>query len=279
MSGRYPGHTPNPFSGRELGGLDLPADAVAAEARVARELEAAADRGTARPGADFADRVMAAVAGEPTPAPAIAAGSAVRRRSVVALLASIRDGVRVTFSRGFPAVVRAQAAALVLVAALVAGTAGVATAGALGLFDGNRDNGHPAPSQVAPTPSPLPTLSPEPSPSPTPSSEPPTESPSESGATATPEVSETAEPNDTAEPSENEGGGSGSTGTGSSGGSAGSVGGSGSDSGSGGESTSTHIARPTAMPHATEDNGGDGGGGSGTPQPSQTVTPPPTADH
>jgi uncharacterized membrane protein YgcG len=277
MSGRYPGHTPNPFSGRELGGLDLPADDVAAEARAARELEAAADRGTARPSADFADRVMAAVAVEPTPAPAVAAGSALRRLSVVGLLASIRDALRVTVSRGFPAAVRVQAAAVVLLAAVIAGTAGVATAGAVGLFNGNRDNGRPAPSVLAPTLSPEPTQSPEPSPSPTPSTSEPTESPTESGATATPEVSETAEPNDTAEPSENESGGSGSGSSGSGGSMGGSASGSGSDSGSGGDSSPTRTTRPTATPASNEDSGD--GGGSSTPKPTETATPTSTTDH
>ena len=79
MSARYPGHNPNPFSSAELGGLDLAPDEVAADGRLARDLEAVADRHTVRPSRDFTDRVMAAIADEPRPAPVVAAGSALRR--------------------------------------------------------------------------------------------------------------------------------------------------------------------------------------------------------
>ncbi len=119
MSGRYPGHRPHPFSASELGGLDLPPDELAAAGVLARELEAVADRGTVRPSGDFTDRVMAAIAAEPAPAPVLAAGSAVRRLSLAALLASIRDAARVALGTGFPLAARAQGIALVLVAALV----------------------------------------------------------------------------------------------------------------------------------------------------------------
>ena len=123
MSARYPGGNPNPFSASEIDGLDLAPDEVAADGRLARELKSVADRGTVRPSPDFADRVMSAIADEPTPAPVIAAGSAVRRLSLVGVATSVRDSVRVAFGHGFPAAARAQGVALMLVAALVVGTA------------------------------------------------------------------------------------------------------------------------------------------------------------
>jgi hypothetical protein len=257
MSARYPGHTPNPFSSSELGGLDLPPDEVAAAGRVARQLESAADRGTVKPSPDFTDRVMAAVASEPTPAPIVAAGSALRHLSLVALVASVRDAVRVTFGRGFPAAARVQAVALVLVAAVLAGSAGLATAGALGLF-GNRDQG-PAPSVVAPFVSPTPSERPEPTttPEPTPTTG-PTDGSMEPEATGTPEASETPEPGDTAEPAETHDSG-----------------------GSGGSGGTTSTPRPTRTPSATStprptENDGEHGGSSPTPTPSASASPSPS---
>lgn len=218
MSARYPGHNPNPFASAELGGMDLPADEIAADARIARELEGVADRGTVKPSADFADRVMASIANEPTPAPAVAAGSAVKRLSLVALVASVRDAVRITFGHGFPAAARAQALAVVLVALVAVGGVTAGAAGALGAF--NTDDHSPAPTTL---PTPLVTTSPSPSAEPTPTEEQPSDSlapsdspsvePSESeDPTESPEPSRSPEPTETAQP-HNSGGNSGSSGS------------------------------------------------------------------
>ena len=75
MSARYPGGNPNPFSASEIDGLDLAPDEVAADGRLARELKSVADRGTVRPSPDFADRVMSAIADEPTKLTAWMSGS------------------------------------------------------------------------------------------------------------------------------------------------------------------------------------------------------------
>jgi hypothetical protein len=143
-----------PFRPSELEGADgIGTEALAAESRLARDLEAAASRsGVAAPSTGFADRVMAAVAAEPLPAPARAAGSAVRRGALAALLVSIRDAFRVTFSGGFPALVRAQALAVVLIVAVVGGGAAYGAAAAVGILDSSP----PPPVQPSPVqPSPV----------------------------------------------------------------------------------------------------------------------------
>lgn len=263
MSARYPGELPHPFTPAELGGMDLPADELAADGQLARELEAVADRGTVTPSPDFADRVMAAVAAEPSPAPVMAAGSAVRRLSLVAFAASLRDAVRVATGAGFPAAARAQGIALALVAVLVVGTASAATAGALGLLG----------RQAAPTPGVLSSASPLESPALEPSSSPAdTASPEDSAtpsASPSPEVSESPEPSGSAEPAETndpaDSAGSGSGG-----------------SGSGGSAATPRPARtpePTATPRATEDGGGDHGSQAPQATPSETPQPSTSPDH
>ena len=126
MTAPRPGGKPGPFGPDELDGVaGLRPDELAAETRVARELEAVAVHGGVAPTSDFSDRVMAAVAAEPLPAPVIAAGSALRHGAAMGLLASLRDSFRVAFGGGFPAVVRAQALALVLVVVGVDGRRGL----------------------------------------------------------------------------------------------------------------------------------------------------------
>ena len=86
-----------------------------ATASIARELEAIADRdgGVAQ---DFTDRVMASIAAEPTPAPTVAFGVALRTRRVRSALAAIVDSFRVGLGGGGrPLAVRGQALALALV--------------------------------------------------------------------------------------------------------------------------------------------------------------------
>ena len=188
MTGDRPNGRPRPFGADELDGVTgIRPDELAAETRVARDLEGASARGGVKPSAGFTDRVMGAVAAEPVPAPVIAAGSALRHGAALGFLASIRDSFRVAFGRGFPVAVRAQALALVLVVTGVVAGSGLATAGAIGLLD-DRGSPSPAPSVAAPSPSELPSATPAPtdtpdatfeatSPSATPSSSPgPTES-------------------------------------------------------------------------------------------------------
>jgi hypothetical protein len=258
MTPRRPGDQPGPFSPAELDGLPgVAPDELVADHRVARRLEAVADRGTVRPSADFADRVMAAVAAEPSPAPARAAGAALRRLSLGGILVSFRDAWRVSFGAGFPVAARAQALALVIVAGGLLATSGVVTAGALGAF--NSHGPEPAPTTqatAAPTSTPEPTTTPEPSEVVGPNG---TIEPNQSGSPE-PSESASAEPDGTAAP----GGTPEAT------------------SGEGGGSNETHpptTPRPTRSPDATpvanptpspSNDGEDHGGASPSPTPTGT---------
>ncbi len=181
------------FDPRELlgpDGVDGMADLSDAQA-AARALETLAATDV-HPSAGFVDRVMAAVADEPVPSPALALGFAVRRRRIGQVFGALHDTWRVAWTGGRPMAVRAQALAFVLVAFLavgsVGGVAAIGAAGALGLFEQ-----HPTP-----TLEPAVTATPEPTPSP---SETETTGPSES---AEPSPSESAEPSsvESAEPSD-----------------------------------------------------------------------------
>jgi hypothetical protein len=174
-----------------------PAADVARALAMGRELDAFVARDATAPSADFADRVMAAIAAEPTPRPVAAAGRALGQGGFVALLASFRDLWRVAFSGGRPLAVRAQALAFVAVVLIAFGSlGGAAVVGALGLLS---EAPGPTPSEtVAPSPSVAPSESPSVAPSPSPtSSAGPSASPSES-----PTGSVTASPSDTAVPTE-----------------------------------------------------------------------------
>ncbi len=187
----------------------------------ARELEWLAAADDVAPSAGFADRVMAAVAAEPTPRPVTAAATAARQGAVLGVLGALGDLWRVAWTGGRPLAARAPAIALVLL--LVVGTVGVGAVGvgALGqLLD--RPAESPSPTQVAspspppasPSVSPLPSASPSPSPdaspSPSPSAEPeespePGESPdatSQAGPTARPRPTDTPRPTRTPRPTE-----------------------------------------------------------------------------
>jgi hypothetical protein len=251
MSGLTPSGRSRRFGLDELDGADgVRPDDLPGELRLARELEALAVRSDVPPSAAFADRVMAALEDEPSPVPARAAGRAIRRGSVSALLASIRDAWRVTVRPGFPAVIRAQALAIVLVVvALGAGTASAA-AGALGLFD-ERASPSPQPSiDVSPAPSVTPPPSPDASPTLLPSA-----TPSEPGETETPEATETAEPTESAD---DHGGGSGSDDSGS-----GSNSGPGSSSGSGSGSDDAGSNSGSGSSGSGSDDRSGSGSGSG----------------
>lgn len=184
---------PDRFRSDELEG-DLTAGEQAEMIATARELEWLAATDDVAPSAGFADRVMTAVAAEPTPRPMTAAASAARRGAFLGVLAAFGDLWRVAMTGGRPMAVRAPAMALVLV--ILAGTlgAGALGVGALsGLLDGSRET--PPPSQVT-SPSPaVPSGSPSPSPSPSAS---PSPSPSPSASpSATPDSSESPEPSET----------------------------------------------------------------------------------
>ena len=197
------------------------AEIVAATA-IARDLEAIAERDDA-PTVGLSDKVMTAIAAEPTPKPTRVFGAALRARRFGTAFAAVGDAWRVAFGGGRPFAVRGQALALVIVVLIgVVGLGGGATVGAARLL--NPDvvpSPSPSPSVPAPSPSPTPSLEPSPSPTPTPS----------------PSPTDTAKPTETAEP----------TGTDDSGGNSGPGGGSGSgaddsgsdDSGSGSNSGSS----------------------------------------
>jgi hypothetical protein len=183
MTESRPGGQPRPFGADELDGVSgLRPDELAADTRLARELEASAARVSVRPSPDFTDRVMAAVAKEPAAAPVRAARIALRHGAFWAFLASVRDAWRVTVSPAFPMAMRAQAMAMVLVVVgLTAGTSVVA-AGAFGLLEGDRPTPPPSQTLETPVPTALPTATP-------------------TDGTASPEPSDTPEPSDSAEPS------------------------------------------------------------------------------
>jgi hypothetical protein len=231
---------PRPFGPDELDGVaGLTPDELAAETRLARDLEGIAARDGIRRSPDFADRVMGAIALEPVPAPVVAAGSALRHAALLGFLVSIRDAFRVTFSGGFPVAVRAQAFALVLLVVGLTAGSGYAAAGALGLLDRST----PSPVVEVPT-TPAETAAPTATPEAT--SEAPTPS-------ASPEPSEGAEPSEAPEASEDPSetpeatdGGSSTTAP---------------------AATSRPTAKPTPRPkrtpEATDDHGGDDGGEEG----------------
>ncbi len=254
---------PRSFGPGELDGADglLPSD-VAAESRIARDLEAFAGLATTAPSSDFTDRVMLAIDLEPVPAPAHAAGVALRRGALGAFLASFSDAWRVATRSGFPRAVRAQALALVVVVGALAAGTGVAAAGAVGLIRDDRGLPSPAPSLEAPTP-----VVPSPSPSmATPSVEPPTTEPP---SVAPIDEPPTAQPARTARPTlatDDNGGGSG----GGSGGSGSGSGGSGGQGGGGDDRGGQRTPRPTSNgdgddgeDDASDDHGGSSGSGSG----------------
>jgi hypothetical protein len=205
---------PDRFRPDEVGEAGTAGERAEAMA-TARELEWLAATDDVAPGAGFADRVMAAVAVEPTPRPVTAAATAARRGAVLGVLVALGDVWRVAWSGGRPLAVRAPAIALVVF--LVAGTlgAGVVGVGALGsLLD--RPTESPVPTQLAspspplasPSVSPLSSATPSATPAPSPTASPSGE-PSESPGAATPAVptaipgaAETPRPTRTPPPSE-----------------------------------------------------------------------------
>jgi hypothetical protein len=214
-----------------------PADASAAELLVARDLEAFARNESVTPTVDFEDRVMAAIALEPPPRAAAGVG-------VVGLIAAVRNAWRLTWSGGRPLAVRAQALALVLLAALALGSLGAVAAVGVGrILAPNTPPVAPTPLLNSPPsmrPSPSPVVSP--SPSPTPSASP----------TPTVDATNTAEPTQAAGPTNGSGSGSGS-GNDSSGPGSGS-----SDDSSGPGSEPGETSEPTQTPEPGDDSSSHG---------------------
>ena len=172
---------PRAVTAAELGDIDardLP-DALAA----ARRLESALDDSPVRLSAGFADRLMTALADEPTPA---TTGFLVplRRRG---LIAGFGESVRQAWASlrtGRPALARSAALAYVLAVAIAGvSRAGAATLGAAGALNLLGPGPTDSPQPTVPAPSPAPTLAP---PAPTiapsmPPSEPPSTVPAPMG--------------------------------------------------------------------------------------------------
>jgi hypothetical protein len=237
------------FDPRELEDPGAPlSDAEAAELlATARDLETFAASQSVAPTAGFEDRVMVAIADEPPPKPVLAGGF------LGGIVATVRDSWRILWSGDRPLAIRAQALAIVLVAALAVGAVGTAaTVGALTWLQGNvTDSPEPSPSLPIPSVVPTPSVVPSPPPSPTLTpSPPPSPSPS-------PSPSETTEPSETPEGTDDNGGsGSGSgddSGSGNSGSGSGSSGSGGSgNSGPGGGGDDDHTPKPDDTPDPDE---------------------------
>ncbi len=245
MTEMRPGGQPRPFTPAELDGASgLHPDEIAGDTPIARDLERLAAGTTAAPTPGFADRVMEAVAAEPAPSPVRLAGLAVRRRSLGAFLASLRDAWRVTTHAGFPVAARAQAMALVLVVAALAAGSGMVTAGALGLLDGDHSSPSPSIEQPAETAEPTTDASDTAEPSEDASTSPDASEspePSESAGDESAEPDASTEPHETADGN----GGAGKTAT----------------------------PKPTATPTPTSSDHEDHSESPSTPKPSQTPRP------
>jgi hypothetical protein len=227
-----------PFHPNELTGTDgyEPTPAELAEAlATARSVESHLSASDVHPSVGFVDRVMTAIVEEPRPQPATAAGQAMRRGRIRAMVAALADSWRVAFSGGRPLAVRAQAAAFVLVVILAFGSiGGLAAAGAVRLLQPGPTNPVP-PQPTLHQPSALPTPSdrapvvstPTPTPAPTPTAEP----------------TETSDPGDSAEPTETDEPGN----------------------TPGATKRETPAPRETPEPTESEHPGGGGGGGGGSP--------------
>jgi hypothetical protein len=172
---------------------------------IARRLEDAVVAPTPAVSFGFEDRVMTAVA---TEAPPVPLG---RGWSVAGIVATLRDAWRITWGTGRPLAVRAQALALVLLAAIAVGSVGtLAVVGAARLFAGPPPAVDPAPvPSTGPSPSAPPSVPPSPGPSagPTLSPSPPASVDPSPSATpsVTAEATETAEPTETADPDDTPG--------------------------------------------------------------------------
>lgn len=184
-------------------GLQSNAGELAEALATARDLEIQLGARDVHPSVGFVDRVMLAIVDEPVSAPAAVAWRAVLHGRMRLAVASVADAWRVATTGGRPMLVRAQAAALVLVVTVAITSLGsLATVGALRVVESEINRAAPPPVNPATTlpvfPAPQPTLEPtlEPTPEPTPTIEPsPSTEPSESPSpTGTPEPGDAAEP-------------------------------------------------------------------------------------
>jgi uncharacterized membrane protein YgcG len=169
------------------------ADALAA----ARELEAFVLDTSIRPSDGFEDRVMAAIASEPSPRLVVMAPASVRGGRLGAFLMAVRQSWAIATTGGRPMAVRAQAIAFVLLVILAAGALTSVTAVTVGALLGPNgstigpDRSPTVTTPTAPTASPTQPVATD-SPEPSESAEPTATAPDE-----TPEATETAEPTET----------------------------------------------------------------------------------
>jgi hypothetical protein len=233
----------------ELGDIDsrdLP-DAMAA----ARRLESALDGAPVRASDGFADRLMAALADEPAPAPAGFLVPIRRRGLLGGFGLSVRQAWA-SLSAGRPALVRSAALAYVLVVAIAGvSIAGAATLGAASAFNMLGPGPTESPQPTAPEP----TLGP---PEPTvPPSISPTDAPPVTGPSPTP-----SETPDESDDGGNSGPGGGDGGDDSSG--PGSGGDDNSGPGGGGDDNSGPGSGDGDSSGSGSDGSGSGSGGSGS---------------
>jgi hypothetical protein len=250
MTGSWPSG-PRHLEPAELGTTD-PTD-LAAALESARRLTGAIDDAPIAGDARFTDRVMTALAAEPSPAPTGFLAPLRRRGLIGGFGASVRQAWASMAAPGRPTFARGAAIAYVLAIAIagtsLAGAATITVAGALGIL---------GPHEPQPTRTLLPQATP-PEPSQRPSAE-----PEPSG----PEASDAASDGPEASDDNGSGGGGGTAPSDDHGGNSGpaSSGRGGSDDGSAGGGGAA-----TASPMG--DGGSDDGGGSSTPRPSQTPRP------
>ena len=197
--------------------------------RAARTLESQLAARDVHPSAEFADRVMAAVAAEPRPQPAVAAGLATRRGRLRSMSAALADSWRV--KRRPPRWPSDAGRRVVLVAILALGSLGsLAAAGAIRLLapapspgsalptirsDGSTaPTAQPTPTATLPTPSAGPTDDGQPTGSPEPSET--DDSGKAPEATKTPRPTNTprgtVQPTETEDPTDDSGHGGGGSG-------------------------------------------------------------------
>lgn len=166
----------------DTGSPEASAAETAGAMAVAAQLSRLAQSDCCGPSQGFEDRVWAALASEPVPAPATAANRAVRDRKLRGFLSALLDAPRVAFGASRPFGARRSAFALVLAAALIlSALGGVAAAGAAALFGPSRpsptsttppstipDAPSVGPSKQAPAAQPHPRATPLPKPTPKP---------------------------------------------------------------------------------------------------------------
>jgi hypothetical protein len=225
-----------PFHPSELDGVADPLES-ADLLLMARELERL-DGGPIRPSDGFTDRVLAAIAEEPLPAPMGVAGLAARQGRLGAMVAALRDTWHVAWSGGRPMAVRAQAMAFVLLLIVAVGSVGaVTTVGAFNVLFPTTSSPSPTLPVTNPTPQPARTAEPTETAEPTDTPE-PTESvqPSE-----TPEPGKTAEPTETEKPHGTD------------------------NPGHTSRPGHTDKPEPTETPETDDSGGGSGSGGGGDP--------------